>query len=133
MRKLVSLAVVVAFFVAIPQCFGQDACLSPAQLLEEQQPLQMSLLVMMQGPGQSDKKGPGCIKLCGDAKKAAQQFCRGLSREARAKCREDVEVAYDNCTLCCHSACRAEDFCVDDYSFCCADPTSGDPVRCPPE
>ena len=50
MKGLISLAVVVAFFVAIPQCFGQDACQSPAQLLEEQQPLQMSLLVMAPPP-----------------------------------------------------------------------------------
>jgi len=46
MKTLLSLTMVLAFFVAIPQCFGQDACQSPAQLLEEQQPLQMSLLVM---------------------------------------------------------------------------------------
>ena len=45
MKRLVSLAVVVAFFVAIPQCFGQDAEQSPAQLLEEQQLVQMSLLL----------------------------------------------------------------------------------------
>ena len=39
-------AVVVAFFVAIPQCFGQDAEQSPGQLLEEEQLVQMSLLLM---------------------------------------------------------------------------------------
>jgi len=47
MKKLISLAVVVAFFVAIPQCLGQDADQSPAQLLTEQQLVQMFHLVMM--------------------------------------------------------------------------------------
>ena len=48
MKRLISLAVVVAFFVAVPQCLGQsqDAEQLPAQLLEEQQLVQMSLLMM---------------------------------------------------------------------------------------
>ncbi len=52
MRKLVSLAVVVAFFVAVPQCLGesQDAEKDAAQLLEEQQLVQMFHLVMVQQP-----------------------------------------------------------------------------------
>ena len=47
MKRLVSLAAVVAFFVAIPQCLGQsqDAEQSPAQLPEEQQLVEMALLL----------------------------------------------------------------------------------------
>jgi len=47
MKTLVSLTMVVAFFVAIPQCFGQsqDAENDASQLLEEQQLVQMSLLL----------------------------------------------------------------------------------------
>ena len=63
MKILLSLAVVVAFFVAIPQCLGQDADQSPAQLITEQQLVQMFNLAMMQG--QSFRKGPGCINCCG--------------------------------------------------------------------
>jgi len=48
MKRLVSLAVFVAFLVAIPQCFGQDDGQSPAQLLEQQQLVQMFHLVMVQ-------------------------------------------------------------------------------------
>jgi len=121
MKGLVSLAVVVAFFVAIPQCFGQDACLSPAQLLEEQQPLQMSLLLMppttiasvpVQGrgkgpPGPEEQGGPGCIKTCSDTKKDGRQECKSLSGQARADCRALVEEVHDNCSLCCHSSCNA--------------------------
>ena len=46
MKGLISLAVVVAFFVTIPQCLGQsqDAEKDASQLLEEQQLVQMSLL-----------------------------------------------------------------------------------------
>ncbi len=50
MKGLVSLAVVVAFLVAIPQCLGQDAEQSPAQLLTEQQLVQMLNLLMVQRP-----------------------------------------------------------------------------------
>jgi len=50
MKGLISLAIVVAFFVTIPQCLGQDACQSPTQLLEEQQLVQMFHLVMAQQP-----------------------------------------------------------------------------------
>ena len=49
MKGLVSLAVVVAFFVAVPQCLGQsqDAEKDAGQLLEEQQLVQMFQLAMM--------------------------------------------------------------------------------------
>ncbi len=52
MKGLISLAVVLAFFVAVPQCLGQsqDTEQLPAQLLEEQQLVQMFQLAMMQGP-----------------------------------------------------------------------------------
>ena len=56
MKGLISLAVVVAFFVTIPQCLGQDADQSPGQLLTEQQLVQMFQLAMLQGPGQSGRK-----------------------------------------------------------------------------
>ncbi len=50
MKGLISLAVVVAFFVAIPQCLGQsqDAEKDASQLLEEQQLVQMFHLAMVQ-------------------------------------------------------------------------------------
>ncbi len=52
MKRLVSLAVVVAFFIAIPQCLGQcqDAEKDASQLLEDQQLVQMFHLVMAQRP-----------------------------------------------------------------------------------
>ena len=51
MKGLISLAVVVAFFVTIPQCLGQsqDAEKDAGQLLTEQQLVQMFHLVMVQG------------------------------------------------------------------------------------
>jgi len=51
MKRLISLAVVVAFFVTVPQCLGQsqDAEKDAAQLLTEQQLLQMFHQVMAQG------------------------------------------------------------------------------------
>jgi len=50
MKRLISLAVVVAFFIAIPQCLGQsqDAEKDAAQLLTEQQLVQIFHLVMAQ-------------------------------------------------------------------------------------
>jgi len=47
MKRLASLAIVLALFVAVP--LGQDADQSPAQLLEEQQLVQMFHMVMAQG------------------------------------------------------------------------------------
>jgi len=58
MKKLISLAVVVAFFVTIPQCLGQDA--DQSQLLEEQQLVQMWLsanLAAAQGPFEEPPQG----------------------------------------------------------------------------
>jgi len=51
MKKLISLAIVLAFFVIVPQCLGQsqDAEKDAAQLLTEQQLVQMFHLVMAQG------------------------------------------------------------------------------------
>ncbi len=51
MKRLLSLAVVVAFFVAVPQCLGQsqDAEKDASQLLEDQQLVQMFHLLMVQG------------------------------------------------------------------------------------
>ena len=50
MKRIISLAVVVAFFVTVPQCLGQsqDAEKDAAQLLTEQQLEQMFHLVMVQ-------------------------------------------------------------------------------------
>jgi len=48
MKTLLSLTMVLAFFVAVPQCLGQDADQSPAQLLTEQQLVQMFHLAMVQ-------------------------------------------------------------------------------------
>jgi len=123
MKGLISLAVVVAFFVTIPQCLGQsqDAC----QLLEEQPLAQMSLLLIapttsvavpVQGRGQGPQTG--CIKTCGDTKKEAQKGCRGLPRQERKVCRDIVEADYDNCSLCCHSSCSDRGDTCSQYSFC---------------
>ena len=59
MKKLVSLAVVVAFFVTIPQCLGQsqDAEKDASQLLEEQQLEQMVHLAMVLEP-------PVTVEIC---------------------------------------------------------------------
>ena len=56
MKKLVSLTVL-AFFVAVPQCFGQDA--EQSQPLEQQQLVQMFHLVMVQQRPDDDD-----IKIC---------------------------------------------------------------------
>jgi len=51
MKAIISLAVVVAFFVAVPQCLGQsqDTEKDAAQLLTEQQLVQMFKMAMVQG------------------------------------------------------------------------------------
>jgi len=55
MKGLISLAVFVAFFVAIPQCLGQsqDAEKDASQLLTEQQLVQMLHMLVVQA-GQSE-------------------------------------------------------------------------------
>ena len=98
MKRLVSLAAVVAFFVATPQCFGQDACLSPAQLVEEQQLVQMSLL--QKGPPEG--KGPGCIQCCGKKRDIAINACKEEPRESRKACRETARDNYQLCSFGCH-------------------------------
>ena len=112
MKTLLSLTMVLAFLVAIPQCFGQDACQSPAQLLEEQQLVQMSLLLMapptivavpvsnlLMAP-------PGCIKCCGDARNdAVKTICNvKTSPAARKECREKARESYRICSGGCHAA-----------------------------
>jgi len=66
MKKLISLAVVVAFFIAVPQCFGQsqDTEKDAGQLLTEQQLAQMFHLAMVQQPEMTEvchrvRGGPG--------------------------------------------------------------------------
>jgi len=105
MKKLVSLAVL-AFFVTIPQCLGQDACQSPAQLLEEQPLVQMSLLLMAPTTSVAvPVMAPGCIKCCGDERKAAIDDCleRSANTQADRKgCRDRARVSYRSCSDGCH-------------------------------
>ena len=107
MKGLSSLAVVVAFFVTIPQCLGQsqDAEKDAALLLTEQQLVQMFNLAMAPPTIASvPVMAPGCIKECNDL--FSTQACKDEpTREAQKTCREDVRAARDNCTLCCHTDC----------------------------
>ena len=52
MKRLVSLTMVLAFFVVVPQCFGQSQAAEKdaSQLLTEQQLVQMFHLLMVQRP-----------------------------------------------------------------------------------
>jgi len=86
MNKLISLAVVVAFFVAIPQCFGQsqDAEKDASQLLEEQQLVQMFQLAMLAKETKCkdgfDNDLDGATD-CEDSDCSSKGFCKGEDPE----------------------------------------------------
>jgi len=113
MKRLVSLAVVVAFFVAIPQCLGQsqDAEKDATLLLTEQQLVQMFHLAMAPPtiasvPVSNLLLPPGCIKCCGDERKMAIEAClqTANSRADEKSCRTRARDSYRSCSDGCHNA-----------------------------
>ncbi len=117
MKTLLSLTMVLAFFVAIPQCFGQDADQSPAQLFTEQQPLQMSLLVMA--------PPPSCHQtVCNPALKEIACDPKGNSVSAKA-CRDARQICRQECNIECHAGPVVGEECNADGTAMCH-PVTGD-------
>ena len=118
MKTLLSLTMVLAFFVAIPQCFGQDADQSPAQLFTEQQPLQMSLLVM--APPTIVAVPPSCHQtVCRPTVKdfLAMNACDKGDKQCRADRNNFAKECRIECTIECHAT-EDRDECDIESSAC---------------
>ena len=119
MKRLVSLAVVVAFFVAIPQCLGQsqDAEKDASQLLTEQQLVRMFNLAMAPPPSCHQTVCNPAVKMFLD-----EQEC-GSGKEGKV-CRAAAKVLAKECRLECDIDCHDDDNCTNNGGEC-TDPAMG--------
>jgi len=119
MKTLLSLTMVLAFFVAIPQCFGQDADQSPAQLFTEQQLVLMFNLAMAPPPSCHQTVCNPAVKTFLDD--PANDCARGNAGKA---CRADMKNAARECRLECTIECHATELlleCEEESGVCSAD------------